>query len=234
MKHVALLMAVVGLAATGCTQNRVFGPHARRGGADFQIARSQTAPQPSFRPAASQSEDLTVDENIELATYGGNRCRCVDSCCDPCCDDNCCGDCCGDDCCGGCPVDCECGCPDDCYECCGEDCCCDDCCGGCCDGGCCADGCCSVGGQLFVGRLLWWQWLLRLRRTRLRSLPAARRSGSERLLPSLRRIPGSLQLQSQPAERAGGVSVLHGPRPSRLPTEQPTVDRALLRNVKFA
>gem|GEM_PF-1230789 len=117
MKQLLLLMAVVGLATTGCAHNRVLGPQARRGNsAGLQIANSRYSPQ-SRLPRGFQEQE----REIELAGFrssGG-------------CDDGCCGDCCS--------VDAECGCPGD--TCCGD--CCDatGCCEGNCDDGCCAAGC---------------------------------------------------------------------------------------------
>ena len=119
MKQLMLWMAIVGLAATGCAQNRVLGTHARRGGGtnEFQMARSQTMPLPNSRMARSNANESFGDNDIELAMYGG-RCRGCNDCAS------------GGSCSGGCDV----GCDD---TCCGE--------GGCADG-CCGDGGCSVGG----------------------------------------------------------------------------------------
>lgn len=152
MKHFALWMAIVGLAATGCAQSRVFGPHARRGGADFQIAQSQAKSRP---PARAQGVALQQDSEVQQASYGGGRCRSAsaglggfswgglfgrkDRGCG-CCDEVGCG--CDDICCDtGCCDEAVCGCPDPC---------CDSCSGGCADGcagdGCCGDGSCGIGG----------------------------------------------------------------------------------------
>jgi len=134
MKQFVLWMAIVGLATTGCAQNRVLGPHARRGGTDFQIAQSRLTPggnvrnvRPDFRTArnetdASRRENFSEDD-VELAMYGG-RCRGCNTC------DNSCGSGCEDPCGGDCAIG---GGPD---EYCGSD----DCCGGGCDSGY-ADGC---------------------------------------------------------------------------------------------
>ncbi len=121
MKHFALWMAFVGLAATGCAQNRVFGPHARRGGANFQMARSQSQANPTARREMNEPDN----SEVELASYGGGRCR---DCCGGlgACDDMCCGGACDDTCCGGC---CDTGCAD----------------AGCMDG-CCGGGSCAIGG----------------------------------------------------------------------------------------
>jgi len=97
MKQFLLLMAIVGLAATGCAQNRVLGTHARRGGADMKIARMQSKPRTNVTRSFQQKNDFSADSEIELASYGGGRCRggaCYE---EPCYDDTCCG---GDDCCG--------------------------------------------------------------------------------------------------------------------------------------
>ncbi len=144
MKQFVLWMAIVGLATTGCAQNRVLGPHARRGGADFQVARSQPKPRkslraslPSFRMTRNETDELRnerfdeeFDENnIELAAFG-SRCRGCETC-----DDSCCGGC-EDGCCGDCATGDYCGCDEGCS---GGD----GCCGNCCDSGCCGDDGCS-------------------------------------------------------------------------------------------
>ncbi len=124
MKQIMFLMAIVGLAATGCAQNRVLGTHARRGGgaSEFQMARSQAMPQQNTSFASNEADDSYGDSDIQQAMYGG-RCRggCASGGCD--CSAGC-------DCNGGCDG----GCDD---SCCGN--------GGCADG-CCGDGGCSVGG----------------------------------------------------------------------------------------
>ena len=119
MKQFVLWMAVIGLATTGCAQNRVLGPHARRGGADFQVARSQSTPRPNFRTAMRETEASLSESEIELAMYGGGRCRgncgSGDACCGGC-EDGCCGGgCdsgCSDGCCGGGGRGCSSGCSD--------------------------------------------------------------------------------------------------------------------------
>jgi len=93
MKQLLLLMAIVGLAATGCAQNRVFGTHARRGGADMKIVNKQLKPRTNIMRSFQQKGDAKANCDIELASYGGGRCRGG-----ACCDDTCCG---GDSCCGG-------------------------------------------------------------------------------------------------------------------------------------
>ncbi len=129
MKQFVLWMAIVGLATTGCTQSRVLGPHARRGGGvdQLQMARSRSMPKQNFRAAMPNFQTAmneTNESDIELAIYGG-RCRGCNTCDDSCssgCDDSCSGDCAVGDCCGGGSCD-----------------------SGCCDSGC-ADGCCGDGG----------------------------------------------------------------------------------------
>lgn len=125
MKHLALLMAIVGFAATGCAQNRVLGTHARRGGTNMHIARTQTKPKVNLRKTFDKADAQQNESDIELAMYGV-RCRN----CNTCKDDVCCGSTCDDTCCDTC--DTSCGCPTDCS---------DDCCG---DSGCCSNGYCSV------------------------------------------------------------------------------------------
>ncbi len=88
MKQLLLLMAVVGLATTGCAQNRVLGTHARRGGAGMTLSRTQSTPRQS-RPSAEFNEQ--VGEQIELATYGGGRCRDCEDCGSATCSDGACG-----------------------------------------------------------------------------------------------------------------------------------------------
>ena len=135
MKQFVLWMAIVGLATTGCSQNRVFGPHARRGGADLKIAKSRALPRPSVRTAMTEQEQ----DNVELAMFGGS---CGDGCCD----------CYGDSCCGDCAADCYC---DSSGQCCGESC----CDSGCCTGNGCSSGCSACGSsgcglcQRFAGRV---------------------------------------------------------------------------------
>ncbi|MGI9429658.1 MAG: hypothetical protein ACR2NM_13435 [Bythopirellula sp.] len=159
MKQFMLFLALIGLAATGCTHTRVLGTHARRGGADMKIVRQQTKPRTnvmkSFFTKSRVKKDINADSDIQLASYGGGRCRpccakprcddtcCDDTCCDDtCCDDTCCDDtCCDDSCCGDCCDQPCCGCDD---QCCGGSCCADTCCGdGCCGDGCCGSGCCG-------------------------------------------------------------------------------------------
>lgn len=94
MKQLALLMALVGLTATGCVQNKVFGPLARKG-TNQNIS------------AELNSAQRGGGDNIQLTAFGGG---CDDTCCggDCCCEcpdgccggDDCCGQCCGDGCCG--------------------------------------------------------------------------------------------------------------------------------------
>ena len=130
MKQLMLWMAIVGLATTGCAQNRVLGTHARRGGGanNFATARSQATSGQNTRFAGNQTQERFADESydeseIDLAMYSG---RCRGGC-------NCSA---GSECGGGCDVGCDDGC-------CGGG-------GGCdiggCDGGGCADGCCGDGG----------------------------------------------------------------------------------------
>lgn len=172
MKQFALFLALVGLATTGCTSSRVFSPQARQGGGAMNVAQRQAkrmAPRSSvmkkFLAKSETSQNIQVDNEIELASYGGGRCRaggglmaaCVNACrggCDDgCCDDVCCAEPCSDPCCG---------CDDTCCDsgCCADPCCGDTCGGsGCCDMGCCDTGCSSCGGrgcgmgQRMVGRI---------------------------------------------------------------------------------
>jgi len=83
MKQFVLWMAIVGLATTGCAQNRVLGPHARRGGSgisNFQAARSRSMPRKNFRAetrrlqvARNEASVRPNESNVELAMFGGRR-----------------------------------------------------------------------------------------------------------------------------------------------------------------
>jgi len=91
MKQFLLWMAVVGLATTGCAQNRVFAPQTSRAGAGLPVARSASTPRPSIRSARSEQRRGVVD----LAAFGSGGSCCASGCCDSgCCDSGCCDDCC--------------------------------------------------------------------------------------------------------------------------------------------
>ena len=131
MKQFLFLMAVVGLVTTGCAQSRVMGPHARRGGANFNVANSQAKPQ-SGLPKFFQKKSKSGVEQVGFLDRGG----CNDSCCgeaecgypDQCCDEPCCGTCdagcgCNQGCCDAgckCAGGCDCGCGDGGYCSCGD------------------------------------------------------------------------------------------------------------------
>lgn len=139
MKQFILLMAVLGLATTGCTQNRVLGTHARRGGADMKVVQKGLWPALKAKQQNKQIESSDVELAGFLDGRGNNSC-----------DDPCCGDFCESEC--GCPTDDCCGGCED--ACCGDGCelaCDDGCAGGCAggyDGGCYSgDGSCSSNGR---------------------------------------------------------------------------------------
>lgn len=83
MKHIALLMAVVGLTFTGCAQSKVFGPL----GNNLRTAMTKKSPaKQNIRSELNATQD---NNNIQLAAFGGGGC--TDACCgDDCCDDGCC------------------------------------------------------------------------------------------------------------------------------------------------
>jgi len=122
MRQFLFLMAIVGLLTTGCAQSRVMGPHARRGGGNFNVAQSQSKSN-GLLPRAFRSNKQNDVQLVGFRDRGG----CDDTCCDE----------------AGCGyADAECGYADEGY---GEPGCgsCDVGCG--CDEGCCDDGYCDAG-----------------------------------------------------------------------------------------
>lgn len=101
MKHIAICLAVLGLAVSGCAQNQVFGPMARKGADNLKMALTKKSNQKKNIRSELDAVGMS-DSEIQLTAFGKknkNDCCCGDSCC--CGDDCCCGDgsCCGDDCC---------------------------------------------------------------------------------------------------------------------------------------
>ena len=94
MKRFALFMALVGLTFTGCAQNNVFGPMAKKGGENLRTAFAKKS-----KPTKNIKSQLDATSEVQLAGFCGG-----DSCCD--CADGCCG---GDSCCGQCGDGCDCG-----------------------------------------------------------------------------------------------------------------------------
>jgi hypothetical protein len=142
MKQFVLTMAVIGLAATGCAQNSVFGPQARRGAVNSEAARLHAGMRPgghmARRQAASSAMASRAEQRrqVELAAFdgGGYDDGCyggdctADNCggggCDSGCDSGYCASGCDGGCCGGCATGCN---------------------GGYCDSGCSGDARCGAG-----------------------------------------------------------------------------------------
>ena len=132
MKQFLLMMAVIGLAATGCAQNSVFGPQARRGGMNSQAARANAGIRPgghmarrevasranTSRASASRANASRAEQSrqVEMAAFDGGGYE------------------------GG-------GYDNGGYDdtCCSGNCTANSCCGGSCDSGCCGDSSCGAG-----------------------------------------------------------------------------------------
>jgi len=77
MKQFTLLMVILGLAATGCAQNRLLTRLTTRKSADSQLARSQSNPR--LTPFGSKNKSNA--SGVQLAAFDGGGC-----------DSGCCGD----------------------------------------------------------------------------------------------------------------------------------------------